>query len=313
MKVFGALLILLAFATAAEPGAWTVGPPLFEPGPPGSFDETAVKDPSIVFAEGQWRLFYTARGNDRYTLGYAAAPSLPELAKARRYQLSQTYAAAPQVFYFRPQKKWYLIYQTTDRNYQPVYSTTATIDRPESWSPPRPIVDHTEKEKWIDFWVICDAGKAYLFFTRAHKEVVVMTTAIGDFPAGFRDPHVVLSPLIEATHVYRVQGATEQYEMLYELADGPLRKFGLATASSLAGPWRKESTEYAAGKQLTSAPGTGHWTDEVSHGELLRSGYDERLEVPAHPVRLLIQGMRAERHKGDYPSLPWRLGLITRP
>ena len=301
-----------------ESRLWTAGPPLFLPGPHGSFDETAVKDPSIVFAAGLWHLFYTARGGNRYTLGYAAAPALQELRNARRHQLTQLradkepYAAAPQVFYFRPQKKWYLIFQTTDGWYQPVYSTTSTIDQPESWTPPKPLADHRDREKWIDFWVICDAGNAYLFFTRSHRDVVVMTTAIADFPSGFHDPRVVYSPLIEAAHVYRIQGAAERYEMLFELADGRLRKYGLATAGALSGPWRTETAEFAAGSQLSFESGMPAWTSEVSHGELLRAGYDERLEVAAHPVRFLIQGMPAAQHEGDYPALPWRLGLLTR-
>jgi hypothetical protein len=295
---------------------WTAGPPLFAPGPSGSFDETAVKDPSIVFADGMWRLFYTARGRGRYAIGYAAAPSLEMLGSARRHPLVQLrgqqedYAAAPQIFYFRPQKKWYLIYQTT-AFYQPVFSTTPDIDKPESWTPPQPLVAaHPEKEKWIDFWVICDVSKAYLFFTRSHREVVVMSTALGDFPTGFHDPQVIPVPVHEAAHVYHVQGAG--YEMLFELADGALRKYALATAPKLAGPWHTETTDYAAGSQLRFDPSTPHWTDEVSHGELLRASPDERLEVPDHPVQFLIQGLRAGQHHGDYPALPWRLGLITR-
>jgi Glycosyl hydrolase family 62 len=130
-------------------------------------------------------------------------------------------------------------------------------------------------ENWIDFWVICDAKQAYLFFTREHREVVVMTTPIGDFPSGFRDPQVVFSPLIEAAHVYRLQGAPERYEMLFEVAGGPLRKYGLATANALIGPWRTETTEYA------------------------------------HHVQFPIQAMQAAQHLGDYRALPWRLELLN--
>lgn len=110
LSVVVATLGLWRIASPGEPAVWHGGPPLFSPGPPGSFGETAVKDPSIVFAGGLWRLFYTARGGTRYSIGYAAAPSLEDLAAARRYPLPQLrgekedYAAAPQVFYFRPQK-----------------------------------------------------------------------------------------------------------------------------------------------------------------------------------------------------------------
>ena len=53
------------------------------------------------------------------------------------------------------------------------------------------------------------------------------------------------------------------------------------------------------------------WTNEVSHGELLRNGVDERLEVDSAHLRFLIQGMRDELHRGEYVNLPWCLGLIT--
>jgi len=306
---------VIALFAATAFGQWNVGPVLFQPGPSGTFDETAVKDPSIVYAEGKWRLFYTARGRNEYTLGYAAAPTLKGLAKTQRFQLrqlrgvKQNYAAAPQVFFFRPQKKWYLIYQTTDANYQPVFSTTATIDDPNSWTPPKTLTEHTEAAKWIDFWVICDASNAYLFFTRSQKEVVAMQTSLAEFPSGWKDPRVVYAPVHEATHVYRVG---KRYEMLVELIDGPLRKYALTTAPAPAGPWTLASEEFASGRQLRDAPGAVHWTDEVSHGELLRRGNDERMEVDAKSVSFLIQGMRKEQHQGEYPSLPWSLGIISK-
>jgi hypothetical protein len=221
------------------------------------------------------------------------------------------YAAAPQVFYFRPQGLWYLVYQTTDANYQPVFSTADRVDKPEEWTRPRALMAKREAAKWIDFWVICDERQAHLFYTRAHKEVMVMSAPLAGFPAGFRDPAPVLSPLIESTHVYRVAGPQPRYVMLYEHASGDLRRFALAEAAQLRGPWKTIDLDFAAGRNLKSGPGTEPWTNEVSHGELLRRGVDERLEIDPGPFRFLIQGMPAPLHKGDYPSLPWRLGLIT--
>jgi endo-1,4-beta-xylanase len=294
---------------------WTVSVPVLLPGPPGSFDETAVKDPTIVRYNGRWHLFYTARGRGQYTLGYVSAAAMEGLRTAPRTQLTQlrarsaAYAAAPQVFYFRPQKKWYLVYQTTDSNYQPMFSTTATIDRPDSWTAPASLADKQDKAKWIDFWVICDRDTAYLFFTREHKNVVVMTTPIGEFPRGFHDMRPVFQPLIEAAHIYRARGSG-QFLMLFEAADGGLRRYGLAVAKSLAGPWSVEDGDFAKGAQLQYAPGAEEWTNEVSHGELIRAGYDENLEVDTDKLEFLIQGMQAGQHRGDYPSLPWKLGII---
>jgi hypothetical protein len=53
------------------------------------------------------------------------------------------------------------------------------------------------------------------------------------------------------------------------------------------------------------------WTDSISHGEMLRAGFDERLEVdPAH-LRFVFQGVRdADRSGKPYGQIPWRLGML---
>ena len=302
------------------PPKWIVDPPVFRPGPKGSFDEVAVKDPSVVSFEDRWHLFYTARGKSQYTTGYVSAESLEELDKAPRHQLKQirgsgeVYGCAPQVFYFRPQERWYLICQTFDSNYQPVYSTTPTIDRPDSWSKPVPLVAKDDGTKWIDFWVICDESTAYLFYTRGHRDLYAMTTDLGDFPNGFADPRRVFGPVHEAVHIYRAKGL-DQYHMFYETrvpgADD-LRRWGLAVAEHPLGPWRKMSDEFAVGGQIVYPADTQKWTEEVSHGEVIRTGHDERLEYDPKDVSLLIQGLRISEHQGPYPDLPWRLGIIQR-
>lgn len=75
---------------------WSVNPPLLRPGPPGSFDEVSVKDPSIVFHGNRWHLFYTARSRAEYSLGYVSAERLEGLGGAERTRLDlEGYAAAP--------------------------------------------------------------------------------------------------------------------------------------------------------------------------------------------------------------------------
>jgi hypothetical protein len=297
---------------------WKAEVVLLEHGPAGAFDETAVKDPSIVCHEGRWHLFYTARAENGYSIGYVAGDRLDALSSQPRHTLAclqgnaSTYAAAPQVFFFAPQKRWYLIFQTNAATYQPVYSTNPDIDRPDAWTPPQPLVQKTDRAKWIDFWVICDETTAHLFYTRNHGAVYVMTTPIDRFPGGFADPAEVFSPVHEAVHVYKVEGRDE-YHMVYETREkGDARQFGLARAARLSGPWQKVTDRFAAGDQLEFAESATHWTDEVSHGEMLRVGEDQRLEYAPDHARMLIQGMPREKHTGDYPSLPWRLGIITR-
>jgi len=297
---------------------WAASPPVFLPGPEGTFDEVAVKDPSIVFYEGRWRLFYTACGKGKYSLGYVSAEDLEGLESAPRARLERCrgrgdpYAAAPQVFYFAPQEMWYLVFQTRDSNYQPVFSTSDTIEDPASWTAPQNLVEKTEPEKWIDFWVVCDEKSAYLFYTRAHRDIYVMTTSIEDFPKGFGDVRKVFSHVHEAVHVYKVKNEDE-YHLFFETETPEgLRRFGLATASRPLGPWTLKTDDFATGERLRYEEGAERWTDEVSHGEMIRSGYDQGLEYDPERPRFLIQGIKASEHRGPYPDLSWKLGVLVR-
>ncbi|CAN5480833.1 hypothetical protein BH11ARM2_BH11ARM2_07400 [soil metagenome] len=284
------------------------------PGPKGWFDETAVKDPSVVRFGRKWHVFYTARGGGRYTIGYVAAPTLAGLANAPRHLLTSirgrsSYGCAPQVFFFKPQKRWFLVYQTDDSNYQPAYSTTTKLDDPLSWSAPLPLTEKDEENKWIDFWTICDDRFAYLFYTRDHRDVMVRKTSLADFPNGWSPAQVAFTGVHEAVHVYRARGRSLRYDMFYELNDGT-RSFGLAQATSLEGPWNSVDPKYAVGSALRVGS-SGRWTDEVSHGEILRHGFDQRLEYDAAHPKWLIQGVLKDEYREPYPDIPWKLGLIA--
>lgn len=290
---------------------WKVGAPVLEPGPPGSFDETAVKDPSVVYFEEQWHVFYTARGNREYTTGYVAASSWDMLAEAPRHELltvrgATRYGCAPQVFYFRPQGIWYLLFQTTDATYQPMFVTTKTLGDPHSWGTATPLLSKDTEAKWIDFWILCDDEYAYLYYTEDHYHVMVRRTALSDFPDGWGPARIAFRDVHEAVHVYKAIGRDE-FHMIYERNTGE-RSFGLARAPHPLGPWSKVRDDFATGSQLDDSD----WTQVVSHGEVLRTGYDERLEYDAEHPSIFIQGLLHAEYVGSYPEMPWRLGVIAR-
>jgi hypothetical protein len=53
------------------------------------------------------------------------------------------------------------------------------------------------------------------------------------------------------------------------------------------------------------------WAESISHGELLRSGFGEHLEVDPEHLRFLYQGVLERDAKGiKYGQIPWRLGLL---
>lgn len=50
---------------------------------------------------------------------------------------------------------------------------------------------------------------------------------------------------------------------------------------------------------------------DISHGEMLRSGSDERLEIDLCDLKSLYQG-KAPAASGSYDTSPWKQGLLTR-
>jgi hypothetical protein len=53
-----------------------------------------------------------------------------------------------------------------------------------------------------------------------------------------------------------------------------------------------------------------HWTDNISHGELIRSGTDERMEIGADHLRFLFQGASQGEYRQAYGAIPWKLGIL---
>jgi hypothetical protein len=90
-----------------------------------------VKDPSIIFYNGYYHVFFSTAVSAGYSLGYTKFRNFDEANNASFYYLDQSgigegYRAAPEVFYFRPHKLWYLIYQDGNA----AYSTNEDIEDP---------------------------------------------------------------------------------------------------------------------------------------------------------------------------------------
>ena len=92
----------------------------------------------------------------------------------------------------------------------PACSTTEDIADPNSWSAPVPLYDErpANLQGWIDFWVICDDEKAYLFYTDLKGRMWRAETKQKDFPKGWGEPVVALQgDVFEASHTYKSKGA----------------------------------------------------------------------------------------------------------
>ena len=215
------------------------------------------------------------------------------------------YRAAPQVFYSAPQDLWYMVYQTGP----PTYSTSTNPADPRSWSAPRLLMseepqivkDNKGDGTWIDFWVICDTTDFHLFFRDDNGHIYRARTSLGNF-------------------VYKVAGSG-QYLLLQEAISNPSgrRYFRSFTSTSLTGGWSPlaatEEEPFASRKNV-SFPG-GVWTEDISHGEMVRAGNDQTLTIDPCRMQYVYQGIDP-RAETDYmaalahgPAHPNRLHLLT--
>lgn len=289
----------------------------------------AVKDPTVVRFNDRWHVYASSVSTTgAYNMVYTSFADFGEAGSAPLYYMDNTtgfdtYVAAPHLFYFRPQKKWYLLYQSGP----PMYSTADDPADPSKWTPPAPFFatqPATVAQNgggWLDFWVICDAASCHLFFTDNHGRWYKSKTSIAEFPAGFGEPVVVMQDanagrVFEASNVYKLNG-TNQYLAIIEAFDqtsSGRRYFRSWIADSLEGPWLpwQASGSYPfAGERNTAFDGTP-WTLDISHGEAIRAGYDETLALDPCELRYLYQGADPMADNGgDYNKIPWRLGLLS--
>jgi len=307
--------------------SWTSSGPIIAPVSDADHDLVAIKDPTAVFYNGRWHLYASTVGaGGIYGMVYLSFSDFDNVESGTFYYMDQTsgfdtYVAAPQLFYFRPQDLWYLVFQSGP----PMYSTNNDPSDPEGWTRPARFFPSTpaiisENDGWLDFWVICDDTRCHLFFSDDHGRFYRSVTGIGDFPNGFGDPNIVMEDadagrLFEACNVYKVRGSG-QYLALIEAFDETSnwrRYFRSWTAPSLDGPWvplADSGSAPFAGPSNVSFEGTP-WTDDISHGGLLRAGYDQTLEIDACDLRFMYQGFDPSADTDDYNAIPWRVGLLT--
>ena len=147
---------------------------------------------------------------------YLNFPDWSHASAAQPYYLDETpgfsgYHCAPELFYFAPQNKWYLIYQSGP----PTYSTADDPTQPQTWTAPQYFYSGQPStvSNWIDFWVICDTANCYLFFSGDNGNYYRSQTTVANFPNGFDTPQIIMQApvagdLFEASRVYSLKGST---------------------------------------------------------------------------------------------------------
>lgn len=285
----------------------------------------AIKDPSVVRHANRWHLFCTLRkakqGDGRIRIGHTSFADWPQAQDADWSVLDLTlgYHGAPQIFFFEPHKKWYLIYQAEDSTrslqYGPCYSTNNDINDPNGWTLPAPLYVVPEGEKaGLDYWVICDETHAYLFFTSLNGKMWRARTELANFPdAGWSKPVIALkADIFEASHTYKLLGQN-RYFTIVEAQAKKRRYFKAFTAEALDGKWTalvgSRGQPFVSPMSVTNQ--NESWATSYSHGEFLRTGNNQSLEIDPQSMQLLFQGANDKDYqKNNYGQIPWRLGIL---
>lgn len=297
--------------------SWESSPPLITP---HAANHASVKDPTIVYYNGLYHVFATvfdtsrADANNPFGLWGAVylnfsdfsqandAPQIPLVNKGPGDSV------APHVFYFRPHNKWYLIAQWGAK-----YSTNTDISNPDTWTAPKSLLANGLGHA-LDYWVICDDAYCHLFFSADDGNLYRSKTTIDNFP-NFSGYEIIMQDkmenLFEGASVYKVEGKN-QYLLLVEAMEP--RYFRSWTATSLDGPWTPLADTMAepfAGPANVTFP-EGKWNNGISQGELIRSGYDEKMEINLCDLQYFYQGFdpAAVAPMTDYTLIPYRLGLL---
>jgi hypothetical protein len=285
--------------------------------------DASVKDPSIVYYNNKYHVFATVwntSGQGSYRSMYTSFTDFNQAASGTYQAFSPggSSTVAPQVFYFRPQNRWYIFTQWPAK-----YTTSTNIENPSSWAAPTTLwPGNNDHGGALDYWVICDDANCYLYFFKDDGKMYYVKTTIANFPRfDVNQVKVANVPgtggqsiLFEAGNVYKIKG-TNKYLLQVEgwgAAEGR-RLYRSWTSTSLDGPWQAHlTTENApfAGLNNTTFPG-GQWTQQISHGEMIRDGYDEKMEIDACNMKFLYQGVNLSGFTGSYNARPYRLGLLT--
>ncbi|MGB9596910.1 MAG: non-reducing end alpha-L-arabinofuranosidase family hydrolase, partial [Candidatus Poribacteria bacterium] len=257
MKIINIVILgiysALLSATANEiilnlPFHWKLSQPLLSPVKRPEDPCFSVKDPTVVYYEGKWHVFCTIRSEKRtHQIEYISFDKWENANKSERYILKcrESYFCAPQVFYFTPHKKWYMIYQVGEPNrklqLQPAFSITDNISDPESWSQAKllfPDADPKGVEVWIDFWVICDKEKVYLFFTSLNGKMWRMWTTLDKFTYGFDHLELALqADIFEASHTYKLLNQDKYLTVVEAQGREGRRYYKAYVADKLDGEW----------------------------------------------------------------------------
>ena len=294
---------------------WTSTGPLAQPKSPPGRNFVSLKDFTIVRWQDAYHVYATVFDTTKsWSTVYFRFTDWAQADAAEQIPFTRN-AVAPTLLYFRPKQTWVLLYQW---GFQ--YATSSDPSQPSSWSQGKPLLSGGPSSGTgpIDQTAICDTSNCYLFFAADNGNIYRASLPIADFPGTFANPVAILTDstnkLFEAVQVYSVKG-TSEYLMIVEAIGSGGRYFRAFRAPSLNGTFKAlegaatEATPFAGKSNVTFEDGA--WTNDISHGDLVRSEPDETQPIDPCNMQFLYQGFDKSKAGGDYGKIPYRPGLLT--